>query len=196
MNRFLRLDAVWQTSGPIWKKQALNKIGGFTEGLACWQDVDIHLKALSSDLTYDKFYNLKPDIFYRKHEKGSISQGEISSPKKLRSRQKILIAAYNRLNRSMSPDLKTDFRIMGGSIVVGAARAIRLPIVKNLLSFGRQKGFFSRFFILKAYIVYLLHLSRLNRIGIFNSIIQKLIKKYRLDSNIGSIKYTDFQQDM
>ena len=46
LHRFLILDAPWQTSGPIWKKEAVLTIGGFTEGLACWQDVDFHLKAL------------------------------------------------------------------------------------------------------------------------------------------------------
>jgi glycosyltransferase involved in cell wall biosynthesis len=87
LHRFLKLDAVWQTSGPVWRKNAVIKINGFTEGLACWQDVDIHLKALISGLSYKKFYQLKPDVFYRQHETGSISQNEISSPAKMKSRK-------------------------------------------------------------------------------------------------------------
>lgn len=190
LNRFLRLDAVWQTSGPIWRREAVEKIGGFTEALACWQDVDIHLKALSSGLKHKKFYDLKPDIFYRRHSKGTISQGEISSPKKLKSREKIITTAYERLEPQMNSSLSADFKVMGGSIIVGASKAMRLPVVSGLLSFGLKKGFFTRFFVFEARMAYLLYLSRLNRIGVFNAVIESMIKKYRLDSNIGSIKYS------
>ncbi len=102
LHRFLVLDAPWQTSGPVWRRDAVVRIGGFTEGLACWQDVDFHLKALIGGLKGRKFYNLPPDTLYRQHEVQSISQGEISSPAKLKSRFEIFRshagALMNRFN--------------------------------------------------------------------------------------------------
>ncbi|MEM9679400.1 MAG: glycosyltransferase family A protein [Bacteroidota bacterium] len=86
LDRFLRLDAVWQTTGPIWCKEVLERLGGFNEQLNCWQDIDIHLKALFSGLKYKVFNHYRPDCFYRKVSKDTISQSNINSLEKLESR--------------------------------------------------------------------------------------------------------------
>jgi glycosyltransferase involved in cell wall biosynthesis len=72
--RFLRLDALWQTSGPIYKREALLLLNGFKEGLPFWQDFDLHLRALMGRLTYSKFLNVSPDIFHRRNFVDSISR--------------------------------------------------------------------------------------------------------------------------
>jgi hypothetical protein len=77
VTRFVRGDSVWQTSGPMWTKSALNRLGGFDEDLSCWQDVDIHARALLSDLKYVKKLDAPPDYFYRKHRRATISQNGI-----------------------------------------------------------------------------------------------------------------------
>lgn len=89
LDRFLNLDAVWQTSGPIWKLSALKKIGGFNPELACWQDIDIHLKALFAELNYKICYHLPIDCYYRKNSELSISQSSTNSLKKLQSKRMI-----------------------------------------------------------------------------------------------------------
>ena len=44
--RFLSLDCPWQTSGPIWRRAWLERLGGFCERLASLQDLELHVRAL------------------------------------------------------------------------------------------------------------------------------------------------------
>jgi glycosyltransferase involved in cell wall biosynthesis len=44
--RFLSLDCPWQTTGPIWRRAYLERLGGFCERLASLQDLELHVRAL------------------------------------------------------------------------------------------------------------------------------------------------------
>ncbi|MBP1839116.1 glycosyltransferase family 2 protein [Formosa algae] len=90
LQRFLNLDAVWQTTGPIWKIDALKAIGLFEPKLQCWQDIDLHLKALTFPLTFKLFYDLPIDCWYRKDSAHSISQSNTNSLVKLESKRILL----------------------------------------------------------------------------------------------------------
>lgn len=72
--RFLRMDALWQTTGPIYRKSFLIKINGFDENLAFWQDYDLHLRAIISGGKYLKLYDLPPDVYIREGDKNSLSR--------------------------------------------------------------------------------------------------------------------------
>lgn len=72
--RFLRSDVVWQTSQPIWRKEAFIKLNCFDESFPNCQDHDLHLRALLTDLKYKKFLDDKPDAFYRNHDGEKIYQ--------------------------------------------------------------------------------------------------------------------------
>lgn len=72
--RFLRMDALWQTTGPIYRKSFVESLGGFNESLAFWQDFDLHLRAVISGGKYLKFFNLPPDVYIREGDKGSLSR--------------------------------------------------------------------------------------------------------------------------
>jgi glycosyltransferase involved in cell wall biosynthesis len=50
--RFLRLDAPWSITGPIWRRAALLRIGGFDESLPGWQDWQVHVIALLERQNY------------------------------------------------------------------------------------------------------------------------------------------------
>jgi glycosyltransferase involved in cell wall biosynthesis len=63
LDRFLSLDHPWQTTGPVWRTASFNKIGGFTDSLLSWQDVDLHVRAIAAGLLYLKFHT--PDHFIR-----------------------------------------------------------------------------------------------------------------------------------
>lgn len=51
-DRFLGLDVSWQTSGPIWRADFFHRIGAWDESLACGQDSELHLRALSYTPNY------------------------------------------------------------------------------------------------------------------------------------------------
>lgn len=59
----LYLEHPWQTTGPIWRRAALEKIGFLSERLLSWQDVDLNVRALTGRLKYLKFDN--PDHHIR-----------------------------------------------------------------------------------------------------------------------------------
>ncbi|MFZ4672013.1 MAG: glycosyltransferase family 2 protein [Flavobacterium sp.] len=74
LSRFLRMDALWQTSGPIYKKEFLIKMGGFDENLLFWQDYDLHLRCLLLKGIYLKFFDLPVDVYIRDGRKDTISR--------------------------------------------------------------------------------------------------------------------------
>jgi len=194
LNRFLVLDAPWQTSGPLWRKEAVLKINGFTEGLACWQDVDFHLKALIAGLKGIKRYDLKPDVLYRQHETKSVSQGEISSPAKLGSRKQIFINHSSSLLPLMTPEIRADLGLLGGNIAIGAAKALNKSIGLSVILFAFRKGIFSASTAMKLFLIHFFYFLRLNRVPAFDRVISRHIQKYRQDSNIGKHPYIQ-QQD-
>lgn len=85
LTRFLRLDSVWHTTGPIWRKEAVQKLNGFDERLTCLQDVDIHVRALAAGLGYCLCFDHPADSAYRIHEADSISQKGFYGRDKLES---------------------------------------------------------------------------------------------------------------
>jgi len=74
LSRFIKLDALWQTSGPIYKKEFLIKMGGFKEDLLFWQDYDLHLRCLLNGGNYLKYFDLPVDVYIRDGRKDTISR--------------------------------------------------------------------------------------------------------------------------
>lgn len=64
LERFLCLDAPWQTTGPIWRRTSLDRVGRWKEGLPSFQDWDFHLRALSGGLVY-RWSGSSPDCYWR-----------------------------------------------------------------------------------------------------------------------------------
>ena len=52
LDRFLKLDIPWQTTGPIYRRAAVRKIGEWNEELGCGQDVDYGIRSLCHGLRY------------------------------------------------------------------------------------------------------------------------------------------------
>jgi glycosyltransferase involved in cell wall biosynthesis len=53
--RFLYFELPWLTAGPIWRKQALLRLGGLDESLLSWQDVELHVRAITAGCRYLRF---------------------------------------------------------------------------------------------------------------------------------------------
>ena len=54
LDRFLRGDIAWQTSSPLWRREALAKIGPWDELALSGQDWEFHLRALLAGVRYEK----------------------------------------------------------------------------------------------------------------------------------------------
>lgn len=83
--RFFDDDTPWHTSGPVWKKNAFLKIGGFSENVYSGQDWEVHVKALIHDLSYTKIEESENTInhFMRNDTHESITTGFLNKEKLL-----------------------------------------------------------------------------------------------------------------
>ncbi|MUL36512.1 glycosyltransferase family 2 protein [Gloeocapsopsis dulcis] len=103
LDRFLSLDVPWQTTSPIWRKAALQKLGPWDESLIIWQDWEFHVRALVKGLKYEKFS--QPDCFWRmpvKHRdsigKKGITAGYLLSNEQLIAEVHTMLAKAQLLN--------------------------------------------------------------------------------------------------
>ena len=95
MSRFLRCDSVWHTSGPLWRRDAVRALHGFDEHLACWQDLDFHIRALATNMTYRVFFDLPADCHIRRHDADSISQQPFRGRAKMSSLVTVFLTAVD-----------------------------------------------------------------------------------------------------
>jgi glycosyltransferase involved in cell wall biosynthesis len=67
LKRFLLTDYFWQTSSAFWKKDAILKLGGFTESFLRFQDPELHIRAILDESIKIKVlkYEVAPDFYYR-----------------------------------------------------------------------------------------------------------------------------------
>ncbi|MGA7713418.1 MAG: glycosyltransferase family A protein [Rhizomicrobium sp.] len=60
--RFLAHECVWEITGPIWRKNFLEKIGGFDEALLSMQDLELHVRAICAGGRYICLPDVDHDI--------------------------------------------------------------------------------------------------------------------------------------
>lgn len=65
LERFLNLDIPWQTSSVLWRKSTFISLNGFDENALSWQDWDLHVRALATELSFKIFSSTDHDNFYR-----------------------------------------------------------------------------------------------------------------------------------
>ncbi len=60
---FLSNKSYWNITCPIWKKSFLSSIGGFNPNFMRYQDIEMHIRAITQpDVNYKIFFELKPDL--------------------------------------------------------------------------------------------------------------------------------------
>jgi glycosyltransferase involved in cell wall biosynthesis len=53
--RFLFFECPWTITGPIWRRSSVERLGGFDEALPSWQDVELHIRALTAGCRYLRY---------------------------------------------------------------------------------------------------------------------------------------------
>lgn len=106
--RFLRADGVWQTSCPIYRKEAFLRSGGFDEALPFWQDYEFHTRLLIQNFQYLKLFDTKPDCFNRRHTQASISQEGLRAKEHLLLKEQVYIELINRLKANQKIDKEKE----------------------------------------------------------------------------------------
>ncbi|GAB3330207.1 hypothetical protein GCM10027429_07120 [Marivirga atlantica] len=89
LRRLLIGDTPWATLSCIWRKTFLERIGGWEEKSICWQDWELHIRALLEGAQYSCF-ETTPDSYYRcEHNHVSIGKNERKKEHLLSRRQTI-----------------------------------------------------------------------------------------------------------
>jgi glycosyltransferase involved in cell wall biosynthesis len=100
--RFLRGDAVWTTGSTLWKKESVLGLGGFDERLSCWQDIEIHQRALLNKLSIVSQLSDPPDWYLRQHDDESISQQGFKTSETVHS----IFLVYEKAVKCLRPNLE------------------------------------------------------------------------------------------
>jgi glycosyltransferase involved in cell wall biosynthesis len=113
LHRFLSIDAVWHTTGPIWRKGVLRKLGGFDETLASFHDWELHVRALIAGIKY--FKEPVRDNFYRNGNKApsAISTVSWARPDHLKSHERMFANTLARLREAELLDNEMRARVAG-----------------------------------------------------------------------------------
>jgi glycosyltransferase involved in cell wall biosynthesis len=82
--RFLFMECPWQTTAPIWRKEALRRAGSWDELLPSWQDVDLHIRAICMGLRYLRFPEVDHHMRWQ-FEETKVSVMQRRSPKHLKA---------------------------------------------------------------------------------------------------------------
>lgn len=94
---FLFFEFPWQTTGPTWRRKSIERLGGFDESLASWQDVDLHVRAIAAGCRYLRL----PEIDYHmrwQEEPTKISTQQRRSPAHLKAAEAV-VAKFERAVR-------------------------------------------------------------------------------------------------
>jgi glycosyltransferase involved in cell wall biosynthesis len=104
IDRLLNIyDIPWQTTSPIWRRQALTHLGVWDESLLRWQDWDFHFRALVKGLNYKRFS--EPDCFWRMRTPGRDSIGAMEfTPEHIRSNERLFLKVYSMLSQEQMLD--------------------------------------------------------------------------------------------
>ena len=73
LQRFLTQSPPWCVTSPIWKRDSLQRIGGFNENVVYGDDSDLHTRALLTDLPYRISERSIPDVFIRRSDASRIT---------------------------------------------------------------------------------------------------------------------------
>jgi hypothetical protein len=73
--RFLRSDPPWCVTSPLWRRDALERIGGFNERVFYGDDAELHTRAILNGLRHEKHAGAQPDCFIRRSETPRITSG-------------------------------------------------------------------------------------------------------------------------
>jgi glycosyltransferase involved in cell wall biosynthesis len=141
--RVLTGDAICQTSGPLWRRNAFFEIGMWNEELMLWQDVELHIRSFLYPVTYQKRMDLQPDVYLRISD-DSLSRVGYHAPQKLMSRVKVYkyaveeIASKNKLQQYMA-----GLREMGVDVLISAINGRLYQESSELLLLTMKHGIFT-----------------------------------------------------
>jgi hypothetical protein len=87
--RFLFFECPWIIAGPVWRRTSLIQLGLFDESLLSWQDIDLHVRAITAGYRYLRFPDVDHHIRWQL-EPTKVSVKQRRSPDHLEATTEIL----------------------------------------------------------------------------------------------------------
>jgi glycosyltransferase involved in cell wall biosynthesis len=87
--RFLFFECPWIITAPVWRRASLVRLGLFDESLPSWQDIDLHVRAITLGFRYLRFPEVDHHVRW-KFEPTKISVEQRRSPRHLEAASAIL----------------------------------------------------------------------------------------------------------
>jgi glycosyltransferase involved in cell wall biosynthesis len=88
--KFLYFEMPWIITSPVWRKASLLRIGMFDDTLLSWQDVDLHIRALSAKLHYFRFPEIDNHVRWQ-YDLEKTSARQRRAPEHLKAAQQLLV---------------------------------------------------------------------------------------------------------
>jgi len=128
----------FQTMGPLWKKNYLNKIGGWHQELKSYQDWELHIRALLRGMSYKELE--EHDNFYRIASDEHSIASRYFQDEVIRGRFDAFKAVYNEIKTS-APTLNTaPYRAYVIRQFIQLIDHDKINVVSNLLKSYRHYG--------------------------------------------------------
>lgn len=87
--RFLFFECPWIITGPVWRRTSLLRLGLFDESLLSWQDIDLHIRAITTGSRYLRFPEIDHHIRWQ-FEPTKVSIEQRRSPRHLEAAIEVL----------------------------------------------------------------------------------------------------------
>jgi glycosyltransferase involved in cell wall biosynthesis len=87
--RFLFFECPWIITGPVWRRASLLRLGLFDESLPSWQDIDLHVRAITAGFRYLRFSDVDHHVRWQ-FEPTKVSVEQRRSPRHLEATSTIL----------------------------------------------------------------------------------------------------------
>jgi glycosyltransferase involved in cell wall biosynthesis len=87
--RFLFFECPWIITGPVWRRASLLRLGLFDESLPSWQDIDLHVRAITAGFRYLRFPDVDHHVRWQ-FETTKVSVEQRRSPRHLEATSAIL----------------------------------------------------------------------------------------------------------
>ena len=176
LDRFLKVDTPWQTTGMLWNKKFFERVGGFDSKCKNWQDWEIHVRALALNPKYIKIKR-NVDFFYRKSDLSDISTRNSSKEFLLDRIETIdrivpLLMQYGQLSSDRSYYL-SKLLFSTGNLLQMLYRANNdgICIIEKYSLIGRKELSLWIWYIRNGY-------NDLKRLSFINRIIKKMVDKF------------------
>lgn len=80
--RFLYFECPWIITGPVWRRESLLRLGLLDESLPSWQDVELHIRAITAGFRYLRFPEMDHNVRWQ-FETTKVSIEQRRSPRHL-----------------------------------------------------------------------------------------------------------------